>query len=475
MTSSSQLPLSRQRRRRWPRILLVLLAVTVAGGATAFLFREPLLDEWQLWQFRRAAAAGAPDLPAYQERLLERLRADEVKMDLAARLAHDSDPNVRAAAVDVLLADQPRAKKQDAVQGLVAVARTAAWRIRVEEAVRDLLQDGDGTVRKRALQAVSGLEWAGLFQSLLEEALNTGSPEERALVAEGLAHWNGGSLWRTVADAHQPDLVRLAALRGLDRYGDREIAFARDQLQDALQATLQSDNQELRRAALVALRYAARPAFVWLDILCDERRKEDHPLVLRTWVEALGNETVRDRHWFTTHEAWRHADAALRRAIATHVMCEAAMIHMRQLDRDPPIPEPAALQDRQGPVGRAFEVQLVRLENLLAVVSAVHWYCVTDSTADPAFTAWLPHETPHGAPPRRGLKSYLFQQVKPVWEWCLARREAYPTRFLSGDGFHFYIQKPGPAIVRPLGAVMEDSLSIGEGEYLTLHNRYGGP
>jgi hypothetical protein len=461
---------TRARRRR--RIGLALLLVAGTAAAAAFAFREPLLDEWRLWQFRRAAAAGDPDLAAHKDRLVGRFRAYEEKWDMAARLAHDPDPNVRAAAVDVLLTDQPRAQKHDAVPGLAAVGETTSWRIRVEDAVKDLLQDADPAVRRRALQAVSELEWAGLFANALEAALESGPPEARAVVAEGLAHWNGTRLWRTVGDPNQPDAVRLAALRGLDRYGDRQIASARDKLETALQAAGQSENPELRRAALVAFRHAARPAFAWLDVLGDERRKDEHALVLRTWIDALGTEAGRDRHWFDTHEAWRHADPAIRRATATYVLCEAARLRMQQLDQAPPVAEPAALQDRQGPTGRAFDGQLVRLENILSAVSAVHWYCVTESAADPVFTAWLPHEVAHGAPPRRKLKAYLFQQVKPVWEWCLARRDAYPTRFLPGDDFHLYIKTPGPVAVRPLGAVMDDLLSIGETEFQMLRDRY---
>jgi hypothetical protein len=472
MASSLQHTSPHQRRRWWLSSLLVFLVVTAIAGATAFLFREHLLDQWLLWQFRQAAAAGDPDLPQYQERLLGRLLADEVKLDLAVRLAQDTDPKVHAAAVDVLLANQPRAKKQDASQGLNVTTKTASWRVSVEEAVRRLLEDEDETVRRRALQAVSELEWAGLFQGLLQKAVKNGSKEERNLVAERLAHWSAWLLWQTVADDNQPDEVRLAALHSLDLYGDKEIASARSELQTALQTALRSENKELRRAALRALRYAARPASEWLDILSDEHRQEDHPLVLRTWIDALGSETVRDRHWFDTHEAWRHAEQERHCAIATYVMCEAAKVRMQHLDKALPISEQAALRDRQGPIGRAFDIQLIRLENILSVVSAAHWYCGTDFNGDRDFTTWLPHETPQGAPPRRKLKPYLFQQVKPIWEWCLDRRAAYPTRFLSGDKFHYYTKKSASMSVRPLGAVMDEMLLIGQTEYQMLRNRY---
>jgi hypothetical protein len=473
MTPSPQHTPSRK-RRWWLRGLVVLLVVAVITGAISFLFRAHVLDEWRLWQFRRAAAAGAPDLPQEQERLLGRLLADEVKLDLADRLAHDTDPRVRAAAVDVLLANQPRAKKQDARQGLFAIGKTGSWRIRVEEAVRHLLEDDDDAVRTRALQAVCELEWAAVFQSLLEKALKTGSKEDRILVAESLAHWNGCLLPQIIADANQPDEVRLAAMRSPDLYGDKEIAPWRNELQDALQIALPVQNNNLRRTALVTLRHAARPAFVWLDILCDERQKEDHALVLRTWIDVLGSETVRGRHWWETHNAWFRAHQAPRRcAIASYVMCEAAKIQMQHLDKTAPIAEPAALQDRQGLTGQAFDKQLVQLENILSVVSAVHWYCVNvDKDID--FTIWLPHETPQGAPPQRKLKAFQFQQAKPIWEWCLDKKAAYPTRFLTANNIKNYgqIESPRPVGVRPLGTVMEELL-IGQTEYQLLRNRYG--
>ena len=462
------------KRRWWLRGLPALLVVALITGAIAFLFREHMLDEWRLWQFRQAAAAGDPNLPQEQERLLRRLLPDEVKLDLAARLAHDTDPNVRAAAVDVLLANQPRAKKQDARQGLFAVGKTGSWRIPVEEAVRQLLEDDDDAVRKKALQAVSELEWAGVFQGLLEKALKTGSKEERILVAESLAHWNGWLVPQIIADANQHDEVRLAAMRSPELYGDKEIAPWRNELQNALQTALLAKNNNLRRAALVTLRYAARPPFVWLDILCDEQQKEDHALVLRTWIDVLGRETVRGGHWWETQNAWFRAHQAPRRcAVATYVMCEAAKIQMQHLDKTAPIAEPAALQDRQGPTGQAFDKQLVQLENILSVVSAVHWYCM-NVDKDMNFTVWLPHETPQGAPPQRKLKAFQFQQAQPIWEWCLQKKAAYPTRFLTANNIKNYgqIESRGPVSVRPLGAVMEE-LVIGQTEYQLLRNRYG--
>jgi hypothetical protein len=290
-----------------------------------------------------------------------------------------------------------------------------------------------------------------------------------------LAHWNGQLVPQIIADANQPDEVRLAAMRSPDLYGDKEIAPWRSELREALQTALASENPELRRAAIQTLRYAIA-APVWLDLLCDDRHKEEHQLVLRTWIDALGSDTTRTRHWWDTHLVWFGSGEAPRRcAVATHVMCEAAKIQMRHLDQTPPIAESVALQDRQGPTGQAFDAQLTRLGNILSVVSAVHWYCETEGQ-DKDITIWLPHETPQGAPPQRKLKAFQFQQVKPIWEWCLNKKAAYPTRFLTADNMvrsYFYPAIRQPIPVRPLGTVMEE-LRIGQTEYETLRKRYEG-
>jgi hypothetical protein len=344
--------------------------------------------------------------------------------------------------------------------------------------VERLLEDDDETVRKKAIQAVSELEWASVFPDQLTGALKNGSEEERILVAAGLAHWNTSLLRQTIADANQPDKVRVAAMRSLDIYGDKEIAAWRDELRQALDTALQAKNEELRRAAIPALRYAQGSAYAWLALLDDDQQKEHHQAVLRTWADALDGETLSAmrRHWSETHEAWYRAGQAPRRwAVATYMMCEAAKMQMQQLDRTPPVPENAALADRQGPTGRAFDMQLTRLGNILSVVSAVRWYCNTDFNKDTEFTIWLPHETPKGRPPQRKLKSYMFQQVKPIWEWCLARQGAYSSRFLTADNIvRSYANRTGPQPVppRPLGAVM-DELLIGESEYQLLRKRYG--
>jgi hypothetical protein len=65
--------------------------------------------------------------------------------------------------------------------------------------------------------------------------------------------------------------------------------------------------------------------------------------------------------------------------------------------------------------------------------------------------------------------------VKPVWEWCLARQGAYPTRFLTADSIvrsYGNREVPRPIPPRPLGAVM-DELLISDGEYRLLRKRNG--
>src|SRR5262249_22642536 len=189
------------------------------------------------------------------------------------------------------------------------------------------------------------------------------------------------------------------------------------------------------------------------------------------------------RRWLRDHrpawpEAARVAAAvadALAHAHARRIIQIQIQIQMRQLDKTPPITERVALQDRQGPTGQAFDAQLTRLGNILSVVSAVHWYCETERE-DMDLPVWLPHEALQGAPPQRKLKTVQFQQAKPIWKWCLDKKAAYPTRFLTADNMvrsYFYPDIRRPVPVRPLGTVMEE-LGIGQAEYEALRKRYEG-
>ena len=53
--------------------------------------------------------------------------------------------------------------------------------------------------------------------------LESGPADERVIVAEHLAHWNGRAARRTLANPLQPREVRLAAIRGANRFGWVEI------------------------------------------------------------------------------------------------------------------------------------------------------------------------------------------------------------------------------------------------------------
>lgn len=472
MSSAPQPP----RKRRWPKYLLALLLLAGLAGGTAYLFRDELRDEWALRQFRRAVSNDDPALPEREQRLRERLlrKAEGENLDLAVRLADDTDPKVRAASVDVLLCDQPRAKKQNAVTG--ASVRFGSWRTRVQEAIKRLLKDPDEAVRKKALQSVSELEWADVFGTELTDALKTGTLAERVIVAGGLANWNGPLLREVIGDANQPDDARIAAMGSLTTYGDKHMTAFRGELRTALVAALKSGNVEVRKSAVVALLDAQQAPAVWLDILCDENQKELHSLALRTWLAALSNDPNFGRHWPETHDAWhRGAEASRRCAVAGYVMCEGAKAQIKLLEASPEIGEMAALRDRTGPTGRAFDVQLRRLGNVLSVVSAVRWYCETVK-GEVTLAGWLPHETPAGAPPTRDVKTFLFREAKPIWEWCLAREGAYPTRFLGPNTIvRSYGNKTTPRAkdVLTLGELM-DELLLDRGEYDKLRVRYDG-
>ena len=463
---------------RLGRIALVLLVLASVAGGVAYFFREPLGDEWALRKFRRAAAGDDPNLPGHREMLIQRL-GQEQRLDRVVQLAEDPDPKVRAAAIDVLMANQPRAQKRSTGAGIQVTTRASAWRSAIVEAVRKLLKDSDDTVRLKAIQVVAESDCADEFRDQLTDAIRLGSPAERTAVAATLAHWNGTVLREVIADQGQPAAVRIAAMKSLDTYGDNEISPFRGELQQMLVFALRSENVEVRRAAISALRYARMASNVWLDVLCDPRQKELHPLALQTWIEAARQRRAAARfawHWDDTHELWFHSTGdALRCGTATHILCEAAKIQLRHLESTPMIGEMAALRDRGGPTGRAFDLQLTRLGNVLSIVSAVSWYCDTIDKP-PELGVWLPHEAANGAPPKRDIKTHLFREVRPVWEWCLAHKDGYPTRFLTSNSIvRAYRLKDNqePIPVRPLGGVMDD-LRIGPDEFDRLRKRYDG-
>ena len=462
-------------KRRWRRVFIPLLLIGAVGGAVVYLFREDVQDAWALSRFRRAAAASDPSLPEHRDRLRERLFRTEDNLDQAVPLAADPDSKVRAAVVGLLLADQPKVRKQDAVEGLHAAVRMAAWRTRVGEAVERLLQDPDPVVRHTALRAVSELDWADQFRTQLTDAMENGSPADRLVVAEYVAHWNGPLLAEVVGDANQAADVRITAMRGLDTYGDRGVASNRGELREALEAALRSPDPDVQKAAIPALRYAQRGPDVWLDVLCEDRRRDLHSLAFRAWIDSLGRGSAMT--WSDSHDAWyRSTSIAVRCGVATHALCEGAKLQILALETEPAIPEGAAIADRDGPAGRAFNTQLARLGNVLSIASAARWYCNTFEKP-PELVGRLPHETPAGsAPPRRAMKAYLFREAKPVWEWCLSRKDGYPTRFLTTNTIvrnYGHRPAPDPIPVRPLGAVMDDLL-VGPSEFDKLRSEYDG-
>jgi hypothetical protein len=454
-----------RRAQGWRWVVLVILLLIGAVGTGAYLFRTELRDEWALREFRRAAAEDDPTLPQYREHLQERLLAGEERLDRAARLADDPDPKVRVAVVEVLLANHPRAQKRNAGEN-VAV-RFGSWRSAVLTAVEQLLKDDDETVRKKTLRAVCELAAADTFGTRLAAVVRTGPPAERLIVAEHLAHWNGPLLYQVVEDVSQPAEVRIAAIRSPDVYGDGALDPWRSEWRAALESALASDSAELRRTAIVGLWYAQGAAGVWIRVIEDEKQKDLHRLALQTWTEGLGTGSA--QHWSDTHELWyRSAPNAVRCGTTTHVLCEGAKLQIQLLEQNPTVSDAAWERDRQ-----AFVAQFARLGNVLSVLSAVRWYCEIIEQP-PDLTVWLPYETPTGAPPKRAIKAVMFQQVKPVWQWCLSRKDGYPTRFLTPNAIircYGSRDASAPIPVRPLGAAMEQLL-VGSADFDRLYAQY---
>jgi hypothetical protein len=244
--------------RRWRWWHITALVVVIVGAVAAFLgiaFPEKLADRWIGWQVRQVRQdilSGNLSAEALRDELLKR----EGGSLIARRLSEDSDPQVRAAVVDTLTSRGTAVKKRDP-QDPFHMPSTRLSDFEAEAALMRLLADPDPRVRKQAIRAVSTIEEARGFEEPLLRILDSGPIDERLLVCEHLAHWNGKAARQTFADPRQPKEVRLAALRGADRYGWAEIVkeyadFARTMTQ------VQADaDPELRQAATDAFRHTA--------------------------------------------------------------------------------------------------------------------------------------------------------------------------------------------------------------------------
>lgn len=183
--------------------------------------------------------------------LREHLRTRDGGQSLALRLSQDDDPRVRAAVIETLASLGRPAEKHEAADR--HLPGNTFSNPDVAEAFDRLLNDPDPMVRRTAIRAVSSIEEVRSFQDRMLRILETGPVEERLIVAEHLAHWNGAEARRTFAQPRQPKEVRLAALRSAERYGWALIVEPDSEVVRTMNLMQVDPDAELRQAATTAL------------------------------------------------------------------------------------------------------------------------------------------------------------------------------------------------------------------------------
>src|SRR5262245_39373517 len=244
----------RPRWRWWQVTALVLLILLVLFGFAAALAPDKLAGGWHSWQvrqLRRDILNGNRSPEALRDELLNR----DDGLYLACRLSEDADPRVRAASIDRLIARGTPARKQEPGEGWIDHVSTTLSEYAANEALVRLLDDPDPAVRKKAIRAASSVQENLAFVEKLRGLLHSGDTEERLIVCDCLAHWDGEQVLRTFADKQQSKEVRLAALSGTNRFGwarvvEDEMEFAR------VMKLVQADpDADIRRAATEALKH----------------------------------------------------------------------------------------------------------------------------------------------------------------------------------------------------------------------------
>jgi hypothetical protein len=245
-----------KRWRWWHVATLVAVVLLAVGALVMFAFSEKLVGGWHDWQvrqFRNDILNGNLPPEALSDELLKR----DDGLYLAQRLSEDPDPRVRAAVIDRLIARGTPAKKQEG-RWVDHVHTTLEFG--ADQAMTRLLDDPDPTVRKKAIRAASSIQELLSFKEKLLNILQSGDIEERLIVCEYLAHWNGDAVLRTFADPRQSKEVRLAALRSADRYGWARVAEDEGGFVRTMKQVQAEGDPDLRQAATDALRHSRTAA-----------------------------------------------------------------------------------------------------------------------------------------------------------------------------------------------------------------------
>jgi HEAT repeats len=243
-------PLTKRRWHWWHIAALVLVVLLAILAVVGFTMSEKIVGRWNKWQLeriRKEILEGELSPEALRDELLERSDG----LYIAARLSEDPDPRVRAAAIERLVAKATRAPSVEEAPvdftGLEAGA---------EDPLKRLLDDQDSAVRMKAIRAVSAIHVATSFRGELLHILESGTVEERLIVCEYLAHWNGEAVRETFANPRQPREVRLAALRSADRYGWTGVVADERAFVQAMKQVQAEGDLELTQAATDALRHS---------------------------------------------------------------------------------------------------------------------------------------------------------------------------------------------------------------------------
>jgi hypothetical protein len=406
------------RKRRGVQLLILALVVGIAAVAGIVIWQQsrPSQEEKFLERFRNAAVAGGP---ALDEARRDLLKSDQ-RRALAEKLAEDNDPKVRAALVDALTAEAPRAQPVPQRWGAFAETKPSANDLE-RGALNKLLVDPDPAVRLKALTAVSELAAAWAFEEPLLAAARKGSPEERVAVAASMAHWNGDHARLIFIDSEDPVEVRLAAFEGAKKWGFRGFANPSSSL--SLLRMLRESEPRIRLAALEAARHNqwGGNVPVWLAAIKSgtiEEKKRAYAL----WIERLvegpeppGNalQTLNETSESLLEDTL--SDRATM-AIGTYVLCRAAMEQAKHYDRGDGDSEE-----------RAFRLNTVVRPLLRLPRQMRMWKIGPEDT----FVAWLPGDTAD-RPMARPLRQFVNEQLRDVIAWAEAHRNVDVTDVSDG-------------------------------------------
>lgn len=249
--SDEDRPGPRRRGWRWWQVAaLTLVPLLAAAAVLGSLFPRQVADRWIGLQARQLRGQ-ILDGRLTPEQLRDHLRTREGGHHLALRLSRDEDPRVRAAAADAIAGwgNAPISR----VAELVHMAVNTLSNAEDAEALGRLLDDPDPEVRRAALRAVSSIQEVRQFEDRVLRTLEAGPEAERVIVAEHLAHRNGPAARRTFADPRQPKEVRLAVLRGADRYWWEHVFGDGEEFVQIMDRVKGEADPDLSRAAANAL------------------------------------------------------------------------------------------------------------------------------------------------------------------------------------------------------------------------------